>query len=193
MTYTPMAGPTGKTGSKVPSGYKQGQIQQFTPEMMDFMSQLMQMLGPDSFMSQIAGGDQSAFEQMEAPALRQFTGLQGNLASKFSGMGMGGRRSSGFTNTMNSAASDFAQQLQSKRTDMRMQAIKDMQNMGNQLLSQKPYETFLMEKDLPFWKKLLGATSKAAGAGAGGYFGGPQGAAAGYQAGSGFSQGMGWG
>lgn len=155
MTYTPMAGPTGKTGSKVPSGYKQGQIQNFSPEMMQFYQQMLDMLGPDSFLSQIAGGDQSAFEEMEAPALRQFTGLQGNLASKFSGMGMGGRRSSGFTNTMNSAASDFAQQLQSKRTDMRMQAIKDLQGMGNQLLGQKPYETFLKEKAPSAWQQFL--------------------------------------
>ena len=54
---------------------------------------------------------------MEAPALKQFSGLQGNLASRFSGMGSGARRSSGFQNTSNQAASDFAQQLQANKQD----------------------------------------------------------------------------
>jgi hypothetical protein len=152
-----MAGPTGKTGSKIPSGYKQGQIQQFTPEMMDLFSQLIGQLGPDSFLAKLAGGDQSAFAEMEQPALRQFGELQGGLASKFSGMGMGGRRSSGFGNTMNQAASDFAQGLQAKRTDMRMNAIKELMGMGNQLLGQKPYETFLTKKAPTFLEALAGA------------------------------------
>jgi hypothetical protein len=150
-----MPGPTGKIGSKVPEGYKAGQVQQFTPQQMQLFQQLLGQLGPDSFLSKLAGGDQSMFEEMEKPALKQFGELQGGLASKFSGMGMGGRRSSGFANTMNQAAQDFASQLQSKRTDMRMNAIKELQGMGGQLLQQKPYETFLKEKAPSFWEQLL--------------------------------------
>ncbi len=152
----PQAGPSGKMGTKV-KGYNVGQIQNFTPEMMDLFSQLMGQLGPDSFLSKLAGGDQSMFEEMEKPALRQFGELQGGLASKFSGMGMGGRRSSGFGNTMNQATSDFAQGLQSKRTDMRMNALKELMGMGNQLLGQKPYETTLTKKPPSFWESLMGA------------------------------------
>jgi hypothetical protein len=157
MANIGMAGPTGKTGNQIPKGYKAGQMQQFTPEMMELFSQLIGQIGPDSFLSKLAGGDQSMFEEMEQPALRQFGELQGGLASKFSGMGMGGRRSSGFSNTMNQAASDFASGLQSKRTDMRMNAIKELQGMGNQLLQQKPYENFLTKKAPTFLEALMGA------------------------------------
>jgi hypothetical protein len=83
---------------------------------------------------------------MEAPALKQFQGTLGNIASKFSGMGMGGRRSSGFGQATTSAASDFAQQLQSKRQGLQRQAIMDLGNFSQMLLGQKPYESFLTKK-----------------------------------------------
>src|SRR5215467_6160344 len=102
----PMAGPTGKTGNKIPSGYKLGQIQNFTPEMMQLFQGLFPFLGEGSYLQRLAGGDQSLFEEIEAPALKQFGGLQAGLASKFSGMGMGGRRSSGFQHAQTAAASD---------------------------------------------------------------------------------------
>lgn len=152
----PSFGMSGSSGykDKMPSGYKSGRMKNFTPEMMDFFSQLMDMLGPESFLSQLAGGSEEAFDEMEAPALRQFGELQGNLASRFSGMGMGSRNSSGFSNTMNQASSDFAQNLQSQRQQMRMNAIKELQGMGNQLLQQKPYENFAVKKKPSFWESL---------------------------------------
>ena len=118
------------SGDKVPSGYKKGQLQQFTPEQMELFKSLFSQLGPDSYLSKLAGGDQSMFEEMEAPALRQFSELQGGLASRFSGMGMGGRKSSGFQNTTNQAASNFAQDLASRRQSLQQQAIKDLMGMS---------------------------------------------------------------
>lgn len=191
MTYSP--GPTGKTGNKLPKGYKAGQLQQYTPEMMELWKSLFAHLGPDSYTSRLASGDPTLFEEMEAPAKRQFQGTLGNIASKFSGMGMGGRRSSGFGQATTSAASDFAQELQSKRQGLQRDAIKDLMSLSSLLLGQNPYEKFLYEKEPDFFTRLLGAGSKAGGAAIGGYYGGPKGAMAGYQAGSGFSQGMGWG
>ena len=85
-------------GNKIPKGYEQGTLQQFTPEQMNLFKSMFGQVGPDSFLGKLAGGDQSMFEQMEAPAMRQFQGLQGQLASRFSGMGMGSRRGSGFQN-----------------------------------------------------------------------------------------------
>jgi hypothetical protein len=143
------------TGNQIPKGYKAGQMQQFTPEQMQLFQQMFGNLGPDSFLSRLAGGDQSMFEQMEAPALRQFGELQGQLGSRFSGMGTGARRSSGFQNTTNQAASDFAQQLQSNRLGLQRQAIGDLMGMSNQLLNQRPYEQFLMKKQKPWWQELL--------------------------------------
>jgi len=135
-----------------------GQLQQFTPQQMQLFQQLFQHIAPESYLSKLAGGDQSMFDEMEAPALRQFSGLQGNMASRFSGMGMGARKSSGFQNTMNQASSDFAQDLQSRRQSLQQQAIKDLMGLGNQLLGQKPYESFLAEKPQKknFWGELLG-------------------------------------
>ncbi len=105
-----MSGSTGMRES-IPKGFKKATLQNFTPEQMQLFQQMFGQVSPDSFTSRLAGGDEEMFNQLEAPALKQFSGLQGNLASRFSGMGMGGRNSSGFQNTMNSAASDFAQQV----------------------------------------------------------------------------------
>lgn len=133
-------------GEKIPSGYRKYAVQNFTPEQIDLFSQLFSHLGPESYLSKLAGGDQSQFAEMEAPALRQFNELQGNLASRFSGMGMGGRKSSGFQNASNAAAQDFASQLQSNRQNLQRQAIMDLMGLSESLLNQRPYETGLAQK-----------------------------------------------
>lgn len=138
---------TGAVKEKIPSGYKKGTLQQFTPEQMQLFQQLFGHVGPESYLSKLAGGDQSMFEQMEAPALRQFSELQGNLASRFSGMGgLGARRSSGFQNTMNAAASNFAQELQSNRQNLQRQALMDLMGISGELLGQRPQENLLVPK-----------------------------------------------
>jgi hypothetical protein len=172
----PMADSTGRnvgnkmTGNKVPKGFQMGQIQQFTPEQMNLFQSMFGQLGPNSFLSKLAGGDQGMFEQLEAPAMRQFQGLQGDIASRFSGMGMGSRKGSGFSNTLNQATSDFAQDLQSKRMGLQRQALMDLMGMSSDLLQQRPYETFLTEKPKPWWQQLLGtiAGGAAQGLGSGG-------------------------
>lgn len=179
------------TGDKIPSGYRAGQLQQYTPEQLDLFKQSFNHLGPDSMLSKLASGDQSQFAAMEAPALRQFNSLQGNIASRFSGQGMGGRQSSGFQNAQNAAATDFAQNLQSQRLGLQNQAIRDLMGMSHTLLSERPYERFLTEKqqDQGFnWGGLAGGLA----GGVGGFFlGGPMGAMSGaslgYNAGSGLS------
>lgn len=155
---------------KVPRGYKAGKIQQFTPEQIDLFQQMFGHLGPDSYLSRLASGDQSQFDEMEAPALRQFNELQGGLASRFSGMGgMGARHSSGFQNASNQAASDFAQQLQGQRLGLRNQALKDLMSMSTQLLGQRPYERTITEKPKSFLESLAlqGAHGLGQGFGAG--------------------------
>lgn len=145
--FNPTTTNTGMMKEKIPSGYKKATLQQFTPEQMELFQQMFGHLGPDSFLSKLAGGDQGMFDEIEAPALRQFSELQGNLASRFSGMGgLGARKSSGFQNTMNSAASNFAQQLQSQRQGLQQQALQDLMGMSNTLLGQRPQENFLAPK-----------------------------------------------
>lgn len=168
---------------KIPSGYQAGRIQQFTPEAMQLYQSLFSHLGPESYLGRLAGGDQSMFAEIEAPALRQFSELQGGIASRFSGMGGGagitGRKSSGFQNTQNQAAANFAQQLQSQRQGLQRQAIQDLMGLSSDLLSQKPYETFLTKKQNP-WADIAGKFASAIpGAIVGGLTGGLPGAAMG--------------
>ena len=148
--YGGMKGPAGSSvrgqGNVIHKGYKAGQLQQFSPEQMQLFQQLFSHAGPDSYLSKLAGGDESFFEQNEAPAWRTFNQAQGQLASRFSGAGMGARRGSGFQNASNQYASDFAQDLASRRQGLQRQAIQDLMGIGSSLLGQRPYERFLTEK-----------------------------------------------
>lgn len=176
------------SGDIVPSGYKKGQLSQFTPEQMQLYKQLFQYLSPNNPLSKLAMGDQSAFEEMEAPALRQAAALQGNLASRFSGQGLGGRHSSGFQNTSTQAMNEFASGLQSRRQDLMRQSIYDMMGLSSSLLGQRPYEKYLIGKD----NQTVGGSSgnwlsgllPLAGAGVGGLLGGIPGASLGAGLGS---------
>lgn len=142
-------------GNKIPKGYQLGGFQRFSPEQMQLFQSLFGNVGPDSYLSKLAGGDQTMFNQLEAPALRQFGELQGNIASRFSGMGTGARRSSGFQNTMSQAGQDFAQQLQSQRMGLQRQAMQDLMGFSQMLMGQQPNEQFLMKKQKPWWQELL--------------------------------------
>ena len=171
---TGMRGPAGTSsgqtmtgGNIIPKGYKQGQLQQFTPEQIGLFQQLFSQVQPGSYLSRLAGGDQGAFEQLEAPALKQFGELQGDIASRFSGMGTGARRSSGFQNTLGQASSDFAQSLQAQRLGLQRQALQDLMGISSTLLGQRPYEQFLTEKPKSWWQELLGGLSEGAGSAAG--------------------------
>lgn len=182
--YSGLAGPSGKMGNKVPSGYKLGQIQQYTPQQMDLHQRGFEYAAPNSYLSRLAGGDQSLFGEIEAPALKQFGALQGQLASRFSGMGLGARRGSGHNIAQNSAASDFALQLQSQRQGLQRQAIQDLQGLSSELLGQRPYEQFLSpkHKKQSGWGGGIGAAL----GGLGGFFaGGPPSALSGAQLGYG--------
>lgn len=180
------------SGDKIPKGYSAGQLQQFTPEQMKLMEQMFSHVGPDSYLSRLAGGDQSFFEEMEKPAWRQFQQTQGDISSRFSGMGLGGRHGSGFQNQMTQAGSDFAQDLQSRRQQMQMQAIKELMGLSNDLLDQRPQKRFFTEKQQKQssgWGPIIGTGVGAVGgffAGGGNPMTALQGAQLGYNVGSGF-------
>lgn len=154
-------GATGKPKKIGNTGYQSVTSQQFTPEQMELFTQMFGQVGPDSYLSKLAGGDQSAFGELEAPALQQFSELQGGLASRFSGMGgVGANRTSGAQNAQTSAASNFSQQLQAQRLGIRQNAMRDLQSMSSELLGQRPYSEHILEpkqKEPSFWEKLLGS------------------------------------
>ena len=187
--------PTGQYGKpfkeKVPEGYKAGGLQQFTPEQMQLFQQSFGHVSPDSYTARLAGGDQGVFDQMEAPALRQFNEIQGNMASRFSGMGGGARRSSGFQNAGNQAASNFAQQLQSQRQGLQRQALQDLFSMSSDLMGQKPYERFLTKQPQgTSWASTIGSLGGFIPGAATSAFGGGSMQDAASGAINGFSQGM---
>ncbi len=173
-------------GDMIPKGYRAGQLQQFTPEQMELFQQMFGHLGPDSFLSKMAMGDEDQFDQMEAPAHRMFQGQLGQLASRFSQGGTGGRKGSGFQNTATAAASNFSQDLASKRQELQRQALNDLMGFSNTLLQQRPQERFLAEKqEKPnYWGQIVGKLGGAIpGAIAGAASGGASGAAQGINSG----------
>jgi hypothetical protein len=159
----PMPGPTGKPVNVRGTGYKA--VSQFTPEQTQLFRQLFGQLAPESFLSKLGGGGQEMFEQLEAPAMRQFAALQGNLASRFSGLGTGARRSSGFANSIGGYASQFAQDLQAQRLGLQRQAIRDLQELSGSLLQQRPFA--YLQKQKPFWQELSTALAGGIGQGIG--------------------------
>lgn len=166
MGSSGMSGRTGASAGMAPTGYQHSQLSNFTPEQTQLFQHLLGQVGPGSYTSRLASGDQSLFQEMEAPAMRQFQGLQGQLASRFSGMGTGARRSSGFQLSGGQMASDFAQDLASRRQGLQRQAIMDLLGMGNQLLGQRQFENVLTPEQQPLWKQLLLGLSPALAQGA---------------------------
>ena len=140
----------GQRGDIVPSGYKTGQLQNYTPQQMEIFGQEFSRVGPESYTARLAGGDQSLFNEIEAPAFQQFQEGLGGMASRFSQGGgsgsLGTRRSSGFQNAGTAAFSNFAQQLQSQRQALQRQALKDLHGMSIDLLDQRPYERQFIQK-----------------------------------------------
>jgi hypothetical protein len=139
-------------GNKIPKGYDLGQLQQFTPEQLEMFKSLFPFLSEDSDLARLAGGDEEAFQEMEAPAYRDFNSLISGIANRFgtpSGGGqaqLGARKGSGFQNTLTAAGSNFAQDLQSRRQDLKRQALNDLMGYSNTLLQQRPTEKFLAPK-----------------------------------------------
>ncbi len=146
-----------QSGNIIPKGHRYGQINQYTPQQQELFSSLLGHVGPDSYLSKLAGGSEEAFAPMEQRAHRDFQGAIGGLASRFSGMGSGARRSSGFQNAATQGAQDFASMLQEQRHNYRRQALSDLMEMSQSLLQQRPYEQFMLpkeQKDPSFLKQL---------------------------------------
>jgi len=174
-------GPTGCGNKGKVSGYNMSTVNTLSPQQQQLFDQLMNgtmpgIAGGLSHLSKLANGDQSYFEDLEKPAMRQFGEMQGQLASRFSGGGfapgaMGARRGSGFTNTMNSATTQFAENLQSNRLNLQQQAIRDLLGMSQSLLGTQTQHSFMSPKRKPFWQELLMGMSPGIGQAAGMGFG----------------------
>lgn len=167
------------TGSSSPSAKSQSvgnydvvSLDRLSPEQKALFQRLMEGSGAGvdqglQNLSRLASGDPEQFAALEAPALRQFGQLQGGLASRFSGMGMGARRSSGFQNTTNAAAMDLAERLQGQRMNLQQSAIDQLLGLSKSLLGTDMYNQGFLPKSKPFWQELLLGLSGGIGQGIG--------------------------
>jgi hypothetical protein len=166
----------GSAGSRPPksniSGYKQHQIQKFTPEQMQLFQMFSQALqgglggegGGLDTLSRLAAGDEEIFGQLEAPAYSAFNQQIGQLGSRFGDIGAVG--SSGFQNATSGAAGQFAEKLGSNRIGLQQSAIDKLLGLSTSFLGQRPFEDkFTKDSEGMDWLGLLG--------GALGAFGGP--------------------
>lgn len=161
-----MAGGLGSTG------YKQVTLNTKNPEQMGIFNSFDQGSrgGIQSGLANLSGlarGDQSQFEQLEAPAHRQFGQLQSQIASRFSGMGTGARRSSGHMNAQSGAATDFAERLQGQRMGLQQNAIQQLLGIGQNLLGQDMFDSHFMPKKKKWYEELLGSVVPGIAKGAG--------------------------
>ena len=160
---------------QTPKGYNQYSLPTMEPGVHDFFMKLLGSSGQGALgglesLKKLAGGDESYFNQLEAPAFRQFEGSMGQLGSRFAGMGMGANKSSGMRLSAGGMASDLAQNLQSQRMGLQQNAISQLMNMSQNLLGQKTMEYGLAKKP-NIWGEifgpLLGSAGQAFGMGGG--------------------------
>jgi hypothetical protein len=168
---------TGSASGLKGTGYNQVSMPRLNPDQMQLFQQLLVgssgglQAGLSNLSQQAAGGSEDYWKQLEAPAMRQFGELQGQIASRFSGAGMGGRKSSGFNNAQSGAAAGLSEQLQSNRLGLQQSAIRDLLGLSHTLLGTDTQDNFLIPKKKPWWQDLLSGLGGAAGQ-AGGMFGG---------------------
>ena len=168
----PMSMPASSVSKLKGTGYNQVTMPNKTPQQMEMFNMMYGggkggMEAGLQHLSQMAGGgNEEYWNQLEAPAMRQFGEMQGNIASRFSGAGMGGRRSSGFQNAQNSAASELSQQLQSNRLGLQNQAIQQLMSMYGNLMGQDMNTTSLIPKKKKWWQELLPSLAGGIGEGA---------------------------
>jgi hypothetical protein len=164
-------GATGSNNSQKIAGYNTASLSRLSPEQEQLFSLLFGGASPGiasglkNLTSLAGGGSPEYWEQLEKPALRQFGQLQGNIASRFSGMGSGARKSSGFQNANSSAAMDFSERLQSQRLQMQQDAISKLLGIGNTLLGRDTRENVLVKSPwLSFFESLGQGVGQGAGA-----------------------------
>jgi hypothetical protein len=74
--------------------------------------------------------------------------------------------------------------------NLQRQAQQDLLSLYKEHMNADPYESYAIEKEKPWWQKLIGGAFPVTGAAAGGLFGGPSGAAMGGKIGSQIGQGF---
>ncbi len=71
--------------TKLPKGHKFGSFPNYNPMQKELNTRNFENVAQGSYLDRLAHGDQGIFDEIEAPAHRQFQGAIGQLASRFSG------------------------------------------------------------------------------------------------------------
>ena len=155
------------------AGYKLRQTPQFTPQQMQLFQQLLGgveggggLEGGLGYLSQLAGGEEGAFQQAEAPAYSAFQKGLGQIGSRFSQLGA--RDSSAFQQAVSGSAAGLGEQLGAQRQGLQQSAIDRLLGLSQSLLGQRPYETQLQEEGGINWQEILGMLAGSAGGAVGG-------------------------
>jgi hypothetical protein len=153
----------------VPSGKTLSQLPNFTGGQMDIFNSLQSQaqraqggLGKGvDYLSGLAGGDDSAFAEMEKPYYSQLQKALGKVGSRFAGTNS--LNSSAFQNAASGEAGSLAEILGSRRNDIRQQSIRDLLGISNSVLQQQPYSNYMQDEDQGFdWGSLLGTVGGSA-------------------------------
>lgn len=141
------------------TGYNVKNVPNFNPQMMQIFEKLMSSLqsgggleGGVDFLSRLAGGEEGAFEQAEAPAYSSFNKMLGQVGSRYSQLGA--RDSSSFQQAVSGGAAQLGENLGAKRLDIQSSAIDRLLGLSQNLLGQRPTENILEPK--PDFMKLIG-------------------------------------
>ncbi len=145
-----------------PSGYKMRQLSNFTPQQQELFQKRLGGLnkggGLDQsydYLNRLASGDEELFKELEAPAYKNLEKGLAQTGNRFSQFGA--QDSSAFQNALAGQSSELATNLQSRRGDLRREAIQALLGQSDQLLNAKPYENILEQQDQGFnWTKMLG-------------------------------------
>lgn len=156
-------GPAGsRLGKGNISGYKYAQLPTMDPQQQNFYQSLLGGVQPGAqqgvdYLSKLAGGDQSQFEQLEAPYYTALNQAGAQLGSRFSGLGMGAQQSSGFQNALAGQAGELSEKIGSQRMGIQQQAIRELLGLSESLLGQSTFTNFLAppkQKGPSFWNSL---------------------------------------
>lgn len=133
------------------SGYNLRQLPNMSPQQRQLFESLLGQLGGGQglghgvdYMSKLAGGDEEAFGQLEAPAYASFQKSLGDIGSRFAGAGALG--SSAFQNATSGAASDLARNLGAQRHGIQSDALDRLLGLSDRLLGKQTHENLLEKK-----------------------------------------------
>lgn len=176
--------------------YQQLQVSTKDPRAMELYGQISQALSPHlggavQGLGQLAaGGTPEQWQQLEAPALRQYQQLVGGIGARYSGLGMGAQKSSAFQNELSGSAADLAERLQGQRMGLQQNALNQLLSLYQSLIGADTFENAFLPKKKPFWQELIGSLAPGVGA-AGSQFGGMAGLMSLFPQAFGINKGMG--